>query len=569
MPVDELVEQPAGATLSRTGPSDQGVLDHVAAAPFTLAAVTWPDPATAPASVEVRVREEDGWTGWQGLAVEDDAGAEGSDVVGTEPLLSGGADRVQLRMDDGARRGAALVLVDGGDPVASGTSPTAAGSVPPGATLGTYTGPAVVRRADWGADETITRPADLSGTVKAVLVHHTASSTSYGPDDAAAQIRSIQRYHTVSLGWDDIGYNFVVDRFGTVYEGRAGSLTTPVQGAHSGGFNVDTMGVAALGNFDVDAAPAEMVDAIGEVTGWKLGQYGRDPGATVTLTSTGGGTSRHAAGVQVDLPTVSGHRDVGYTACPGRYLHPQLDQVRSRAAAVAAITMPLLIGGPRATPVVADVDGDGVDDFGWFLAGRWSFRTADGQVRRLALGRAGDVPVVGDWDRDGRWGIGVFRDGTWHLRDTADAGPADRVVMFGRRGDVPVTGSFAGVDGFAVGVFRGGQWHLRPVGSTSTAATRSFLFGTAGDVPAVGRWLRDGVSRPGVVRGTRWLLATSTRNPVSAVWTPSLGRAGDRAVVGDWDGDGDQTPGVVRGTVLHGAADVTGPAVSTTIEHLG
>ena len=158
------------------------------------------------------------------------------------------------------------------------------------------------------------------------------------------------------------------------------------------------------------------------------------PGAGRPCVSAGGGTSRYPEGTSVTVPAVMGHRDVGQTACPGRYLYGALDTVRSRAASVAAVTMPFEIGGSRATPLAADVDGDGQDDVGWFLAGQWSFRLADGRLVEFGFGRAGDVPVVGDWDDDGRWGVGVFRSGTWHLRQTASGGAAERSTGYGRRG---------------------------------------------------------------------------------------------------------------------------------------
>ena len=87
--------------------------------------------------------------------------------------------------------------------------------------------------------------------IRAGIVHHTAGSNEYAPEDSAGIIRSIYEYHTRTLGWCDIAYNALVDKYGQVFEGRAGGITKPVEGAHTGGFNRDTWGVAMLGNFDL------------------------------------------------------------------------------------------------------------------------------------------------------------------------------------------------------------------------------------------------------------------------------------------------------------------------------
>ncbi|MEP6762006.1 MAG: N-acetylmuramoyl-L-alanine amidase, partial [Sporichthyaceae bacterium] len=137
-------------------------------------------------------------------------------------------------------------------------------------------------------------------------------------------------YHTQSNGWSDIGYNFLVDRFGRLWEGRYGGITKAVMGAHTGGFNVDTFAVSAIGNYDKVAAPAAMTSAISRLLAWKLSLYYRDPAGKTTLTSTGGGTSRYSAGQKVTINVVSGHRDVGYTSCPGTNLYAKMATIRSQ-----------------------------------------------------------------------------------------------------------------------------------------------------------------------------------------------------------------------------------------------
>ncbi|MGH8969758.1 MAG: N-acetylmuramoyl-L-alanine amidase, partial [Actinomycetes bacterium] len=144
-------------------------------------------------------------------------------------------------------------------------------------------------------------------------------------------IRGIYAYHTKSNGWSDVGYNFLVDRFGRLWEGRYGGISRAVIGAHSGGFNENTFGVSAIGNFDSAGAPAAMVDSIARLMAWKLSLHYRNPTGKTTLTSAGGGTSRYGAGTKVVKNVISAHRNVGYTACPGKYLYARMSTIRSKA----------------------------------------------------------------------------------------------------------------------------------------------------------------------------------------------------------------------------------------------
>ena len=117
-----------------------------------------------------------------------------------------------------------------------------------------------------------------TGSAKVLFVHHTATSSDYDCADVPGIIRSIYRYHVVSKGWRDIGYNFLVDRCGTLYEGRAGGIDRPVLGAHTLGFNTDSSGVAAIGTFTGGSAvPQPILDALARLAAWKLGIAGRDP----------------------------------------------------------------------------------------------------------------------------------------------------------------------------------------------------------------------------------------------------------------------------------------------------
>jgi hypothetical protein len=224
----------------------------------------------------------------------------------------------------------------------AGVSPSPTVTVPP-APPSTMPLPPITPRAGWGADESISpeAPGYLPGEkVKAVVVHHTAESNTYTCEQAPAVVRGIYAYHVKQLGWKDIGYNFLVDKCGTVYEGRKGGVDQPVQGAHAYGFNAETTGISILGTY-TDTAPSQAaMTAVARVAAWKLGQYGVDPAGTTTLTAGDGGRSffgrTWAKGAQVSFPVIHGHRDGYNTQCPGDAFYGQLATLRSWAAGPVA-----------------------------------------------------------------------------------------------------------------------------------------------------------------------------------------------------------------------------------------
>ena len=176
--------------------------------------------------------------------------------------------------------------------------------------------PSIVPRSGWGADERIVRAKPtFSRAVRLLVVHHTAGSNSYSPAQAAAVVRGIEVYHVKGNGWNDIGYNFLVDRFGTVYEGRGGGIDRNVVGAHSEGFNTGTAGIALIGNFSVATPPKAQQDALVALAAWRLDIAHIDPLSTVVYTS--GGNYKYKAGKVVTLSAISGHRDTGPSECPG------------------------------------------------------------------------------------------------------------------------------------------------------------------------------------------------------------------------------------------------------------
>jgi hypothetical protein len=187
--------------------------------------------------------------------------------------------------------------------------------------------------------------------VKAVHVHHTVSLNDYSPAEAPAMVLAICRYHRNSNGWDDIGYNALVDKYGVLYEGRAGGLDQPVIGAQAQGFNSETAGIASIADHtSVGATPATL-DALARFIRWKLQVHLQPLSGPVTLRSSGGSASKYGAGASVTVERVIGHRDTGRTACPGELLYGQLDQLRAMVASGVA-TVPSV--ATRLSGILAD-----------------------------------------------------------------------------------------------------------------------------------------------------------------------------------------------------------------------
>ena len=172
-------------------------------------------------------------------------------------------------------------------------------------------------------------PPSYAADVRFAIVHHTAGENGYSRSEAAAIVKGIQLFHVQGNGWNDIGYNFLVDRFGTIYEGRFGGADRNVVGAHAMGFNTGSVGIALLGTYE-DAAPsAAAQDAIARLVAWRLDLAHVDPTAFLTFIS--GGSDRYASGIPVLLNGVSGHRDTGFTACPGDVLYGRLGTIAASA----------------------------------------------------------------------------------------------------------------------------------------------------------------------------------------------------------------------------------------------
>lgn len=192
--------------------------------------------------------------------------------------------------------------------------------------------PKVISRAGWGANENL-RNTYYNAPVKAVTVHHTAGSNNYSESESAALVRGIQTYHGATLGWGDVGYNALVDKYGNIYEGRAGGLDKAVQGAHVGGFNSNTWGVSVLGNYETAQPTDASVRAVGQLAGWKAAVSGFNPTGTTYLASDFNyNGNKYGVGQGTNFPTINAHRDFQYNSCPGGNLYAKMSTIRSIAS---------------------------------------------------------------------------------------------------------------------------------------------------------------------------------------------------------------------------------------------
>jgi N-acetylmuramoyl-L-alanine amidase len=188
--------------------------------------------------------------------------------------------------------------------------------------------PHIVPRSGWGAADCRPRRAPDYGVVKAAFIHHTVNANDYSRAEAPGVVLGICLFHRNSNGWDDIGYNFLVDKYGTIYEGRAGGLDRPVVGAQAQGYNAQSTGIAQIGTFIRVGQTQAALQSTARLLRWKLPISGVPTYGHTTLTSAGGSDNNHPAGAHVRVNRISGHRDVDATECPGDALYAQLPELR-------------------------------------------------------------------------------------------------------------------------------------------------------------------------------------------------------------------------------------------------
>ncbi|MFO7592073.1 MAG: N-acetylmuramoyl-L-alanine amidase, partial [Acidimicrobiia bacterium] len=179
--------------------------------------------------------------------------------------------------------------------------------------------------------------------LKFAVVHHTAGSNSYGPGDSVAIIRGIYAYHVNTLGYCDVAYNFFVDKYGQIFEGRRGGVDQPIIGGHSGGFNTSSTGIAVLGNYQTSNVPAAGWDAVVRLLRWKLSVHRVDPalGFSTVVASSPCNCMHWPAGTLVSFPNaIVGHRELDATLCPGGSFFAQFGALRSQVQSGISIPPP-------------------------------------------------------------------------------------------------------------------------------------------------------------------------------------------------------------------------------------
>lgn len=299
-----------------------------------LVSVSWSGDPTA--SFAIETRDEHGRWSVAGTVASEQAD-EGPDPGTAEyaratrervsrPLWVGHAAAVRVRLAEGSARGVTLQRVR--------TPPATPSPGVAGASMQPF--PRIISRVDWGANENLRLANCPEGptyadNVKLAVVHHTGGSNSYGPGDTPAIVRVLYAYATQTLHYCDTHYNFFVDRYGQIFEGRFGGVDRPVLAAHATGINWNTVGIALIGNFQDVPPPPAAVEALEYLLAWKLAWHGVDPTRNVDY-RTAGGTDRWPAGTTKSLPAIIGHRDPGATDCPGTYLYAQLPAIRAEVA---------------------------------------------------------------------------------------------------------------------------------------------------------------------------------------------------------------------------------------------
>ncbi|HVQ88721.1 MAG TPA: N-acetylmuramoyl-L-alanine amidase [Actinomycetes bacterium] len=463
---------------------------------YRLLGVSWAANSTKQVVVTARTHTDGAWTNWFDLPPMEDTANHPSPNgrLATSPYWAGDSDGVQLRVDALTKQDPTDLHVDLIEP---GTSPADAAILNPptsGAAFASTDKPNIVTRKEWGADESLRdRHLDMGKTVQVAFVHHTAGSNNYGPNEGPAVVRGLYSYYIHTLGYADIGYNFLVDRYGHVYEGRAGSITKPVRQAATGGFNKDTMSVVAMGNFVSARAPDAMVRGIAHILAYRLSSYQRNPYGHKKLRAETG-SSRYSAGQIAKFKVISGHRDAGYTACPGGRLYNRLDDIRrlTKSYMGSNLVEPSIsrTSVPAGHRVDVHVRSGVLQSQNWTLT--VSRLCGGGVVRRISGTAAPGKPINVTWR--GRNDSGkLVPPGRYRVR-LSSSGNGTQAWPWARTVSVHVGGAASRPSGTKLGRAAGGTYvPLKPnVIADSTSGkgiSRPVLLGPGArvDVPVLGR----------------------------------------------------------------------------------
>ena len=502
---------------------------------FFVAGFTWTGGADLPDGVRIylRVRENGSWSPWY-LSEAADSGRDDRATPGTGEFVTGGADAIQasvvgsslpaglklalvpsrpqgeevLDADDlktteaaptpviedasaAENQGtqvdpAAMALPTSPVPVtqpaaASVAAPATVPVVAPAATTANGLPVAVTTRAEWGANASYMSWDPEYARAGHVVVHHTAGTNSYSAGQSASIVRGIYYYHAVVLDWGDIGYNFLVDKFGTVFEGRSGSVAAPAGrmsiGAHARGVNTGTMGISMMGDYSTVSPSDAQLSSVGKMAGWFLKRAGISD-----VTGWAGlhvwTTERYQAGSTISMPRILGHRDVGYTTCPGNVGYSKLGTIRAIAKAQGSSPQ----GGSSGAPSTVPQDHPGA------------------VALRSALGANGWIGAATSGVQASTKG-GVFQSfehgvGYWSPATGAQFVGEPVLSAWGAYGyqtgsmGYPRSGGVVGVGGSRHQIFEGGIAYWRPGGRVS------FIHGSILNAWAASGWEHSKVGLP-------------------------------------------------------------------------
>ena len=217
--------------------------------------------------------------------------------------------------------------------------------------------PNITPRAEW-APELLPKGAievEAKEDVRFLLCHHTAQPNGYSEASIERYLTDIYTFHTSpSKGWPDIAYNFLIDRFGGIWEGRVGSIEEPVKGSATGGSQGFALLCCWLGNHHEEPPSLEARASMEQLLAWLSHKYSIDtsPGAKASFVSRG--SQLHRRGDQVETTTIAGHRDMSSTVCPGDFAYPAVigefpQAVTSIRNAVATAVAPTTTAAPTTT----------------------------------------------------------------------------------------------------------------------------------------------------------------------------------------------------------------------------
>ena len=363
-------------------PSDTTTAANTSPRPFEAAALSWIS-ENQPGEIKLRASNDNTtWTDWQTATVNEDLTNRTNGEYFTS-IVHFGANYSQLEYRiEGivSPQPATITFFAASEKQRSRIAPASE-----------QFGKVTVRsRTDWGCpDGQGSRWTPSLTTVTHEIVHHTAGSNTL--TDWESEIRNIWYFHTVTRGWGDVGYNFLIDPNGVVYEGRAGGLGAI--GAHFSCRNSNTVGVSLLGDFTSVAPTQAALASLDAVLEELARRHALDPSATKVHAPT-----------TLQLHTVSGHRDANggtgscsTTSCPGDVLYRLLPSIRAEVSTCEAISIienPSSRTAPEDTQVVLMVAASGPSP----LRYQWFRGTSGDTSNPIPNGNAPSLTIIATAD---------------------------------------------------------------------------------------------------------------------------------------------------------------------------